>query len=41
VFWETRHASPIVNFRPLRARNFVISSLIIFLSFAVLYGTSS
>jgi MFS transporter, DHA2 family, multidrug resistance protein len=41
VFWEMRHASPIVNFRPLRDRNFAISSLIIFLSFAVLYGTST
>ena len=41
VFWETRRASPIVNFRPLRDRNFIFSSLIIFLSFAVLYGTST
>jgi DHA2 family multidrug resistance protein len=41
VFWETRQASPIVNFRPLRERNFAISSLIIFLAFAVLYGTST
>jgi DHA2 family multidrug resistance protein len=41
VFWEMRHASPIVNFRPLRDRNFAISSLIIFLAFAVLYGTST
>jgi MFS transporter, DHA2 family, multidrug resistance protein len=41
VFWEMRHASPIVNFRPLRDRNFTFSSLIIFLSFAVLYGTST
>jgi MFS transporter, DHA2 family, multidrug resistance protein len=36
-----RHAGPIVNFRPLRDRNFAISSLIIFLAFAVLYGTST
>jgi MFS transporter, DHA2 family, multidrug resistance protein len=41
VFWEMRHPSPIVNFRPLRDRNFAISSLIISLSFAVLYGTST
>jgi MFS transporter, DHA2 family, multidrug resistance protein len=41
VFWEMRHASPIVNFRPMRDRNFAFSSLIIFLSFAVLYGTST
>jgi MFS transporter, DHA2 family, multidrug resistance protein len=41
VFWETRHASPIVNFRPLRDRNFAFSSLIIFCAFGVLYGTST
>ena len=41
VFREMRHASPIVNFRPLRDRNFAISSLIIFLAYAVLYGTST
>jgi MFS transporter, DHA2 family, multidrug resistance protein len=41
VFLEMRHASPIVNFRPLRDRNFAFCSLIIFLAFAVLYGTST
>jgi MFS transporter, DHA2 family, multidrug resistance protein len=41
VFWEMRHASPIVSFRPLRDRNFAICSLIIFLAYAVLYGTST
>jgi len=41
VFREMRHPSPIVNFRPLRDRNFAISSLIIFLAYAVLYGTST
>jgi MFS transporter, DHA2 family, multidrug resistance protein len=41
VFWEMRHPSPIVNFRPLRERNFVLSALIIFFAFAVLYGTST
>jgi DHA2 family multidrug resistance protein len=41
VLWETRQVSPIVNFRPLRDRNFAISSLIIFCAFAVLYGTST
>jgi DHA2 family multidrug resistance protein len=40
-FWETRHASPIVNFRPLGERNFAISCLIIFCSFGVLYGSST
>jgi DHA2 family multidrug resistance protein len=41
VFWETRQASPIVNFRPLRDRNLAISCIIIFCSFGVLYGTST
>jgi DHA2 family multidrug resistance protein len=41
VFWETRQANPIVNFRPLRDRNFALSCLIIFCAFGVLYGTST
>ncbi|MBV9559508.1 MAG: DHA2 family efflux MFS transporter permease subunit, partial [Bradyrhizobium sp.] len=41
VIWETRHASPIVNFRPLRDRNFAISCIVIFCSFGVLYGSST
>lgn len=41
VFWETRHASPIVNFRPLRDRNFASACLIIFCTFGVLYGSST
>ena len=41
IFWETRHESPIVNFRPLRERNFAISCIIIFCAFGVLYGSST
>jgi DHA2 family multidrug resistance protein len=41
VFWESRHPSPIVNFRPLRDRNLAISCIIIFCAFGVLYGTST
>src|ERR1700737_4935120 len=41
ILWETRHASPIVNLRPLRDRNFAISCTIIFCSFGVLYGSST
>jgi DHA2 family multidrug resistance protein len=41
VLWETRHSSPIVNFRPLRDRNFAISCLVIFCCFGVLYGSST
>jgi MFS transporter, DHA2 family, multidrug resistance protein len=41
VFWENRQASPLVNFRPLRERNFALSCVIIFCAFGVLYGTST
>jgi DHA2 family multidrug resistance protein len=41
VLWETRQASPIVNFRPLRDRSFALSCLIIFCAFGVLYGSST
>jgi DHA2 family multidrug resistance protein len=41
IFWETRHRSPVVNFRPLMERNFAVSSLIIFCAFGVLYATST
>jgi len=41
IFWETRHKSPVVNFRPLLERNFAVSCLIIFCAFGVLYGTST
>ncbi len=41
VFWETRQTNPIVNFRPLRERNFAFSCLIIFCAFGILYGTST
>jgi DHA2 family multidrug resistance protein len=40
-FWEMRHPSPIVNFRPLRDRNLVISCIIISCAFGVLYGSST
>jgi len=41
IFWELRHPSPIVNFRPLRERNFAACSFIIFCAFAVLYAAST
>jgi len=41
VFWESRQANPIVNFRPMLDRNFACSCLIIFCAFGVLYGTST
>jgi len=36
-----RHPSPIVNFRPLRDRNLIISCIIISCSYGVLYGSST
>ncbi len=41
IFWETRHPSPVVNFRPLRDRNFGLACLIIFCAYGVLYGSST
>jgi DHA2 family multidrug resistance protein len=41
VIWELRHPSPVVNFRPLRERNFAACSIIIFCAFAVLYAAST
>src|SRR6201998_2730739 len=41
IFWELRHPSPIVNFRPMRERNFPACCLIIFSPFAVLYAAST
>jgi DHA2 family multidrug resistance protein len=41
IFWETRQAHPIVNFRPLRDCSFTISSAIIFCSFGILNGPST
>jgi MFS transporter, DHA2 family, multidrug resistance protein len=41
VIWELRHPSPVVNFRPLRERNFAACCIIIFCAFAVLYAAST
>jgi MFS transporter, DHA2 family, multidrug resistance protein len=38
---ETRIAQPIVNFRPLLERNFLISSIIISCAYAILYAAST
>src|ERR1700723_3521336 len=40
IFWELRHPSPVVNFRPLRERNFAACCFIIFCAFAILYAAS-
>jgi DHA2 family multidrug resistance protein len=41
VFWESRHPNPVVNFRPLRERNFLACCIIIFGAYAVLYAAST
>jgi MFS transporter, DHA2 family, multidrug resistance protein len=41
IFWELRHPNPVVNFRPLRERNFASCCLIIFCAYAVLYASST
>src|SRR5262249_42882154 len=38
VVWERRRPNPLVDFRPLFDRNFAVSSILIALAFAVLYG---
>ena len=40
VFWELNHKNPIVNIRLLGERNFLVCGIIIYLSFAVLYGAN-
>jgi len=41
IFREMRHRSPVVNFRPLGERNFLLSCVLIFSAYAVLYGAST
>ena len=41
IFWELRNPNPVVNFRPLRERNFAACCVIIFCAYAVLYGAST
>src|SRR6201986_643028 len=40
IVWELRNPSPVVNFRPLRERNFAACCIIIFFAYAVLYGAT-
>ena len=41
IVWELRHPNPVVNFRPLRERNFAACCIIIFCAYAVLYAAST
>jgi MFS transporter, DHA2 family, multidrug resistance protein len=38
VVWELHRPNPLVDFRPLADRNFLVGSIVIALAFAVLYG---
>jgi len=40
IFRELRIHNPVVNFRPLKERNFVVSCIIIFCAYGVLYAAS-
>jgi DHA2 family multidrug resistance protein len=41
IWWELRHRSPVVNFRPLRDRNFAACCIIIFCAYLALYASST
>ncbi|MEN6496281.1 MAG: DHA2 family efflux MFS transporter permease subunit [Thermoguttaceae bacterium] len=41
LFRELRTAHPVINFRPLRERNFAASCVIIFFAYGVLYGATT
>jgi DHA2 family multidrug resistance protein len=41
IVWELRHPNPVINFRPLRERNFTACCIIIFCAFAVLYASTA
>jgi DHA2 family multidrug resistance protein len=40
IIWELRHPDPMINLRLLGERNFLACGLIIYISFAVLYGAN-
>jgi DHA2 family multidrug resistance protein len=41
IFRETRIAAPVVNFRPLKEKNFAVCCVIIFCAFGVLYAQTT
>jgi len=41
IFWEPRRPSPVVNFKPLGERNFLLCCVVIFCAYAILYGSST
>src|SRR5262249_34083665 len=41
VVWELHHKNPIINLRLLADRNFLASGLILYITFAVLYGANA
>jgi MFS transporter, DHA2 family, multidrug resistance protein len=41
IFRELRISNPVVNFRPLAERNFMMACIIVFCAFGILYGAST
>jgi MFS transporter, DHA2 family, multidrug resistance protein len=41
ILWELRHPNPVVNFRPMRERNFSACCLIVFCIYMALYAAST
>jgi DHA2 family multidrug resistance protein len=40
VIWELRHRNPVINFRPLRERNFAVCCVIIFCAYLALFAAT-
>ncbi|HTQ34456.1 MAG TPA: DHA2 family efflux MFS transporter permease subunit, partial [Stellaceae bacterium] len=40
VFWELRHRNPVINFQPLRERNFAACCVIIFCAYLALFAAT-
>jgi DHA2 family multidrug resistance protein len=40
IFWELRHRNPVINFRPLRERNFASCCIIIFCAYLALFAAT-
>jgi DHA2 family multidrug resistance protein len=41
IVWELRHRNPVINFRPLRERNFAACCIVIFSAYLALYAAST
>lgn len=41
IIWERRQSNPVVNFQPLKERNFLVCCIVIYCAYAILYGSST